>query len=341
MAPSTRRIPLPNSRGSLSRSRGISPDIFGPAPTLPEPPEPFLPLILKIDGRKSGASLELPYNNFDSELELPPSGSNENARLTIRLMVAFVWADSQNRVPGVIERVGDEYRAVDADTPRKFFPCMDWDFSSKLYFRQYFAINGKQFWDRKFVLKTPKNYDRLDSLSHDLRWVIRPNIECRFDIWETDEDHASTVINVVRLGRAKQRSDDPPPNTFRSSSSRYSDIDAHTQVLYHELGHAIGQSHIKGMETITSNGSRGDSSCVTAGGGDINAPKCYVASDGDRSNVMASGDKLSVLNALSWQKRITAHCRWTDWTDWPALLGTALPPRRTSALAAQASLPEF
>jgi len=69
---------------------------------------------------------------------------------------------------------------------------------------------------------------------------------------------------------------------FRSHSTFNKEGDVQTETLWHELGHALDQLHIKALT--------GDQKRLV----DINADDCYVTPKGMPPNVMGEGNSLSL-----------------------------------------------
>jgi hypothetical protein len=101
-------------------------------------------------------------------------------------------------------------------------------------------------------------------------------------------------------------------------------------VVTHEVGHALGQSHIEAytwkfwLHGHCKNGSpgSGDDFCY----GDAN-PISGVGGAQSRWNVMGAGDRLDKVNAISWTKRIAEHTgRIAE--GWGVQINAAEPPRR-------------
>jgi hypothetical protein len=310
---------LPDERGSLGPTFNTEPQ-FNPKYSA------IKPQVWAFD-----SGLEYPYDRYDSELEIP-NGNNpgQNAWLTIHLWVKFNYADSTNQVPGVIYRKNDKYFAQDANKKEHLFPVLDWDDKSKADFELAF-LKAEEHWNYQFQLTTPSDYDRLDYDSRDLNWIVRPNVLCLFRL-HINRPRFQTEITVVRLDRDRGFiSFLPSPSTFRSHSRLYADSDVGDVTVGHELGHAIGQSHILGLEWIYSEGTQGKDKCVIAPDHDTGDDDCYEDSKGDGSNWMGSGNKIHMFNAISWQKRIVNHCPGTRWLDWNSTTNTETPPRKIPA----------
>jgi hypothetical protein len=125
-------------------------------------------------------------------------------------------------------------------------------------------------------------------------------------MWPSDTPHMT--ITVVRHDR------DNDGNPFRTSSRLYDDRVPWTPTLGHELGHAIGLSHIKVL--------LGDQQCMI----EPNEERCYGETEEERANVMGTGTKLLPLNAAPWLDRIAAHTQ-TAKADWTATLDLKTKPQ--------------
>lgn len=254
---------------------------------------------------------------FDSELQVPsgwtdPSYLNfehggappNNARLAIKLRYKLEFADSKNRVPGVIVRRDGIDKAKD-DTGFAH-TILDWDAKSRSTFRSAFE-RGEKIWTRRFLLLTPLNYREFDfTLPHHPSATLRPNVVCLFVMSASDTPHIK--ITVVRADRATN------PMPFRASMTLYDDQVPWNPTLGHELGHAIGMKHIKVM--------LGDAACAI----EPNEDRCYGETEEEKANIMGSGTKLLPLNAAPWLDRIAAHTM-TPRPDWSATLYLRTKPQ--------------
>lgn len=246
---------------------------------------------------------------FDSYLQVPNGRDpQQNAWLTIEIVYSIDFADSKNRVAGLIFKDGDRYVAKDLDG--KYVPVQDWDMQSQMSFNRRFR-RGESFWNHKFLLLTPKDYAHLDYESLGAGKLCRPNVLCLFRLQTVNnfrrESFTHLPLKVVRL--AKDTSDE-----FRSSFRTYDSNDT-DRTFHHELGHCLNQLHIKAL--------LGDEKCIYD---DINADECYDTPEGMEENILGRGKALDIVNAKPWLERIQKHTDISK-VKWTVTRGTDLPPR--------------
>jgi hypothetical protein len=249
-------------------------------------------------------------NTFDSHLEIPTSGDpHHNATLTITLRYKLEFADGKNRVGVIHDRDGTP-RAVDRAQFAHFIT--DWDTESRSKFTA--AMWGAQrIWSYKFMLITPRSYSGLDFKHLLPGHYVRPNVMCalRLEPWGTPHIKITVVRVSDQVEFTSFTSMVPPRNMLIDESA------PKKSTLGHELGHALGMLHIKGL--------RGDQACIT---GDVNAPRCYGDTPQELANIMGGGRDLWPLNAAPWLDRIALHTKtqaafWTptmDMTTKPQIL---------------------
>ena len=269
--------------------------------------------------QKNGASYYDYVSNYDydSYLEIP-NGTNslQNAWLTIVINYEIKFADSKNPIPGLIFTRPDGVFAKDSDGA--FFPIDDWDGKSRVKFEEKFKRGGC-FWNRNFLLVTPNGFSRFDYESlqgagSSSGWICRPNILCMFALNDgRNPNYFKTPVHLtIRAVRAKT------VDQFRSNGLTYDDNDVDNSVVWHELGHALGQKHIKALF--------GDKSCMI----DINQDVCYDNPFDEskmKANIMGRGTGLHIVNAAPWWERIAEHTD-TSKFQWCVTQMTDLPPRR-------------
>ncbi|MEW6130296.1 MAG: hypothetical protein AB1757_24890 [Acidobacteriota bacterium] len=248
---------------------------------------------------------------FESRLEVPDGRNpNQNAWLTITINYSLNFADSKNRVAGVIVEKNGKYYAKDSDN--ELFPIKDWDFKSQIEFNRRFR-QGEKFWNYKFLLITPKDYNAFDYTSWaGPGWICRPNIICLFRLG-SGLSPTHLPLTVVRPDPTWW--DNLVGNSFRSHSRLYDEEDVKTKTLWHELGHALDQLHIKAL--------MGNQQCLV----DINKDDCYDTPSGMDENIMGRGTGLATVNAKPWQELIEAHTGIPKF-KWLVTTATNTPPRK-------------
>jgi hypothetical protein len=225
---------------------------------------------------------------------------------TVNYSLTFV--DRRNPA-GIAYQKGSKYYAKDSDKTE--FEIRDWDLASTIDFVRRFEL-GENFWNYKFLLVTPRTYDQLDFTSFGGDgFRCRPNVICLFRL-KSGGSLLHAGIRVVR----------PDPSFwqgvfgtgFRSHSTFYKEGDVQTETLWHELGHALDQLHIKALT--------GDQKCLV----DINADDCYVTPKGMPPNVMGEGNSLSLVNAKPWLELVEQHTSLPR-SKWQPTMTVNMPPR--------------
>jgi hypothetical protein len=172
------------------------------------------------------------------------------------------------------------------------------------------------------------------------------------------------VVNVDKKKHPNPQNITSPMNagTWRSDASDYDDNDlfqpyvwnASNKVMHdtigHEVGHALGQEHILplkktagqyvkdeqpyliGKNNIAPYADQASLKCETPKEG-TNANDCYGKTQVDQFNIMGGGDRIYLINAVSWRERIALHAKGTKPTDW-GLTGIMTTPPRKIALGA-------
>ncbi|HXI22018.1 MAG TPA: hypothetical protein VNH46_13070 [Gemmatimonadales bacterium] len=294
----------------------------------------------KFRTRIAGSAAPAPFNHYESLLEVP-SGRDprQNAWLTINLKVKLNFVDKKNPGDNTVHQDGKWY-AKDADG--YLFPLLTWGDGWRNRFTTLFQRHAEKVWNYRFLLTTPKTYAGLDYSSPLKRgMIIRPNVLClfRLNLVSTGADRTIDVVNLDyapgAVKPADPKSKDKPfdvkkfdAGTFRSDSTHYDDADLFRPYMWdkdkkiwhdtigHEIGHALGQSHILGL--------KGDKKCAI-GTKTGNEARCY-GSGADSDNIMGAGDRLSPLNAISWRERIELHSG-VKAPHWHVTTATATPPR--------------
>lgn len=288
-----------------------------------------------------------PYNTYDSRLELPNgSDPDQHAWLTLQLRVKLNFVDSKNRVTGLTFFKDGKCYARDADG--YLFPLVDWPPHLIARFQKEFAEVAEKTWNWQFMLITPRNYSDLDFQCLTSGVAVRPNVLCLFRMSVMTGTGAPLdtspgagplpagaphrTINVVNISYATdpvKKAVGPGTKTFRqidglsfrSDALNYDDADLFrpawwskengvlSNTVGHEVGHALGQCHIMGL--------KGDAR-YAFGGANANDKEAYgvgSASTLDAWNIMGGGDRVYLVNAVSWQQRIALHTgrRAADW----------------------------
>lgn len=288
-----------------------------------------------------------PFNGYDSLLEVP-SGKDlkQNAWLTIQLNVRLKFIDGRNP-GGNTTKVDGKWYAKDWDG--YLYPLIDWGDFYRKKFLDKFQSHAEKVWNWQFLLVTPRDYDGLDIDRGDT--IIRPNVLClfRLNLVESGANHTIEVANpdfntteVKNIDATKpvKRLKKWDAGTFRSDSTYYDDSDLMRPYMYdkkeniwhdtigHEIGHAIGQSHIMGL--------KGDASCEN-GAPTVGEDRCYGSGE-DAKNIMGRGDRIWLENAVSWLNRVALHTSTTK-GKWSASGVMTTPPRLMPKKAIKPGVP--
>jgi hypothetical protein len=197
-------------------------------------------------------------------------------------------------------------------------------------------------------------------------WRLRPNVLCLFQLEfaETNVHRTINVYNLNLRTRRIQNVDTVTypkggrvgtfdSGTWASDETNYDDRDlfapyvwnAKHKVMHdtigHEIGHALGQEHILPLRRRAGNyvkdkhsyrtgtnriaPATGDLMCETPADGQ-NALPCYGTKQVDQFNIMGSGDRIYMVNAISWRERIALHTD-TKPSDWGVTGQVRIPPR--------------
>jgi len=307
-----------------------------------------------------------PYNTYDSILEIPNgNNSHQNAWLTLQLRVKLNFVDSKNPLPGLTFFQGGKWYARDTD--KYLFPLLDWPPHLIARFQKEYAERAEKTWNWQFMLITPKNYSDLDYQCFTTGLTVRPNVLCLFRMsvitgtgvpldtspvagpMRAGAPHRT--INVVNISYAAgtvnlaagvtPTAATPATRTFsqidglsfRSNALNYDDADLFrpawwqkehnilSNTVGHEVGHALGQCHIMGLK---------GNAQYAFGGANANDPAAYGVGSGDEVdawNIMGGGDRIYLLNAVSWRERIALHTG-RPVSDW-SVTGMMNTPTRT------------
>lgn len=279
-------------------------------------------------------------SDFESEVEIPNGNDpDQNAWLTIRLNYSLDFADSRNKVSGIIIEQGGKCYAKDFDG--FLFPILDWDFNSCTRFAKQFAA-AEKIWNWQFTLITPKHYKGLDyeSWRGDL-WYVRPNVLCLFRLVAggTPNHRPITVVRPDPTVTEVVRFDNPKvkkkvnANSFRSHSRLYDYLDVWSATLGHEMGHALGMPHIKEL--------KGDAQCIADAKAGKFPDRCYGETEEERRNIMGGGKEIAAINAKPWLDRIHTHTGVAK-TQWKVSLDMkTTKPRKIPLEMTIVDIPEF
>lgn len=243
---------------------------------------------------------------FESELAVPGGKDPmQNAWLTITVNYSLNFVDSRNQVPGLIVKDGGKFYAKPSNPENDAIPIKDWDFRSQTEFAHKFA-KAESFWNYKFLLLTPTNYDAFDFTSWGgPGWICRPNVICLFRLGSGGSP-SHLKLNVVR-----------GEGFFRSDQNTYDDNDVDDKTVWHELGHSLDQLHIRAL--------LGDPFCKEAA--NINKNICYKEPEGIAPNIQGTGTGLIPQNAKAWHELIARHTE-TPQAAWTVSMDTARLPRK-------------
>lgn len=302
---------------------------------------------MKPSGKTSPARFKPKIDNlprFTSLLEVP-SGENpeQNAWLTLTLRYRLDFVDRASP-HGIVHHVKGKPHVADFD--KWLYPILDWDGPSTELFRRIFQ-RGESIWNFQFLLKTPKNYDGIDYSSFGgSGWTVRPNVLCLFRL-EPAVVSPHLRLRVVRLDPLvhevtklwkPQEKKAATPTLFRSHSGLYTSLDVYTPILGHELGHALGMSHIKNLA--------GDKPCLADEKKGKFPERCYGETQEERENIMGSGTRVYLLNAKPWQDRILKHTSVHGYKPppqdaWAPTGVLKTPPRKVPMNVSVVGPPEF
>lgn len=267
---------------------------------------------------------EVTTDTCRSELVVPAGvNPSQNAVLTIHINYELNFLDGRNPVPANRStRMSFRDRKTHIlDSDGAAFPLKDWNLVAEANFERRFR-RGQEFWDRKFTLVTPRDYDGFDyECRAGAGWLCRPNVICAFDLRPGRPAHLTLDVVRPEFGLLDSYFALFGDDAFRDNAALYEEKSVTSKTLWHELGHALGQLHILAL--------KGDARCMV----DINADRCY---EGD--NIMGSGNRLEPVNALLWRKLIALHTGAAE-GRWAVMMSPAVPARRVPLAAAPVGRP--
>jgi hypothetical protein len=262
-----------------------------------------------VSARECGSMLEVPDGRNPSQ----------NAWLTVTINYTIDFIDRWN--PGG-KAILKNNKAYVKDGDGNEFALMDWDFQAQMTFNSKFR-KGEAFWNYKFLLITPTDYDGLDFTSMAGKGcVCRPNVICLFRL---TPGLSPTHLTIKALRPERSFWDKFLDRSYRSDQFTYKIEDVDTTTLWHELGHALDQPvHILGLQ--------GDPKCMEDD--HKNDGRCY-----DSPNIMGHGSQLDPINARVWSELIGYHTD-TPKERWKVTQSVNTPPRTIPLGVAEVAVPD-
>lgn len=244
----------------------------------------------------------------DSVLEMPDGRDpRQNGWLTITINYTLNFVDRHNPMPGLTVVEGGKLYAKPSDPGSAKVPIRDWDWPSRGDFTRRFA-DGEKFWNYKFLLITPQNYDAFDFTNlGGVGLRCRPNVICLFRL------KSGGSPNHLRINAVRKEKDS---DFFRSNKTTYDNTDVGNKTLWHELGHALDQLHIQAL--------LGNPTCMIDV--HINDDPCYVTPAGMAPNIMGKGEALIPQNGKAWRELIAKLTKTAE-PSWAVSLSVNTPPR--------------
>ncbi len=298
--------------------------------------------IPKVRPNISAEQAQSPFNRYDSSLEFPKRTSmlykQQNAWLTLKMRIRLNFIDPGDQSGDLTHHVNGKWYAKDADD--ELLPIRPWTAQHREKFRKSFKKEAEETWNYQFVLQTPINYAGLDHtvstwnepVAH---WRVRPNVIClyRLDLVNKNQHYTIDVVdlNFMKPREVYEYNKKHGTNIritwgdggFRSDMRTLTFQDS-ARTIGHEIGHGLGQAHI--MPLL-------GKKCSSSGPEGFNARDCYGKSKMERDNIMGRRDRIYLVNAISWQKRMAIHCPGPYPSSWRPTGIRNTPPRKTSEKA--------
>jgi hypothetical protein len=292
---------------------------------------------------------------------------DQNAWLTLQLRVMLNFVDSKNQLPGLtvnppaggwFARDHDGYLFPILDWPVHLISRFQKEYvqrAEKTWNWQFVLITPKTYSELDYTSYEGGGF------------TVRPNVLCLFRMsvhgplgGAVDSSPAAgpmasgtphRTINVVNLAMGTKTVNLAPGITptaakpatktfgqvdglaFRSNELNYDDSDLFkpawwqkehhvlSNTVGHEVGHSLGQCHVMGL--------KGDPQYAHSG---VNSekPAAYGVGSSDKFdawNIMGGGDRVYLLNAVSWSERIALHTG-TAPADWVVTGNMGTPTRK-------------
>lgn len=277
-------------------------------------------------------NITLNWATFDAVLNTAPVDAYTNAQLTIGLKVCLRQNGGAPRIMRMPQMTGSTRLSSAGsvrDADRHSFVFDRFDPAVWTRFTSFYQSEGQLFWDSKFWLTMPDDFDASSWLPESQRphqsvasrhsatiaphRELRPAIDCHFTLQLVENPTtAHTTIDVYNIVRNFTSVPGTPGATyqFRSHSTSYdasvlqsvehrriddetsTPISTSQRTFIHELGHSIGLEHVGVNMHIEG--------CVNTD--DHNSIICYGNTFQTFQNVMGAGEGLTWHEALPWRR---------------------------------------